>query len=752
MKLFACILIIGLLFTGCSPKLAPGETLFVGSTVKLDNMERGKVSKRTLKKELQGLVRPRPNTKVLGLRLKLWANRIPFLRKKFGEPPVLTSSVNFEKNTQVLENRLQNKGYFHATVSFDTVTRRKKTHVTFTSNVGPQYSIASVSFPADSSELSKAIAATAGRSLLKKGDPYDLDIIKAERVRIDERLKNVGYYYFSPDYLLMNVDSTVGDRKVNIMIRVKPETPGNARQVYRINDIIVHADYSLTHASDTSHVKSDSSLYNGYFIIDPAHTFKPKVFNRTLVIRPGEVYNRDDHNLSLNRLVSLGVYKFVKVQFEQVQTDTANLLNAYYYLTPLPKKSIRLEAGALNKSNNATGSELTLSWRNRNLLRAAELLTVSAFAGVERQISGQQPSVSTNRFGADIHFIVPRITFPFRFNTSSEFVPQTRMNLGYELYNRTDQYSLNSFKLNVGYVWKEHITKEHQLNVFSINYVHPLNITPSFSKELLNNPTLERSIEKQFIIGSNYNYNYNSQVRPNRKTHNIYFNGNIDLSGNLLGLLTGADENDKKTILSVPFAQYVRVEPELRHYFRFRNSKTNMLASRMIIGLGLAYGNSDAMPFAKAFFIGGTNSIRAFRARSLGPGTWYGGNADTSRRFLPDQPGDIKLELNTELRFRITSIINGALFVDAGNIWTVKEDSLRPGSKFSGKFLNQLAVGAGFGLRIDLNLVILRGDLAFPIRKPWLQADPWVLNNIRFNERNWRRENMIFNLAIGYPF
>lgn len=743
MRALFYILILSSFVSACSPKLAPGETLFVGSEVKIENASTGSREKKALSKELAGLVRPRPNSKFLGIRFKLMFNRIPFLGKKLGEPPVLTSSVNFEKNTQVLQNRLHNRGYFHATVQFDSATRRKKTKATFTANVGPQYTIDSVSFPTDSSDLGKAIARTAGRTLLKSGDAYDLDVIKSERARIDARLKNRGYYYFNPDYIIVNVDSTIGGHRVNLMLRIKPETPRDARHVYRIKDIIVHADYELNN-TDTSSVKPDSSLYNGYFIIDPEKRFKPKVFDRTLVIKPGEIYSRADHNLSLNRLISLGIYKFVKVQFEEVQSDTARLLNAYYYLTPHPRKSIRAEVGALNKSNNATGSEITLSWKNRNLLRGAELFTVSAFAGIERQISGQQPAVTTNRFGTDLNFIVPRITFPFKFNTSSEFVPQTRMNVGYELYNRTDQYSVNSFKLNVGYVWKEHITKEHQLNVFSINYVEPMHITPEFQSELNSNPTLARSIEAQFIIGSNYNFNYNSQVRPNRRRNNLYFNGNVDLSGNVLALLTGAKSTNKKTLFRVPFAQYIRFEPELRHYLRLSNTKNHVLASRIIVGVGYAYGNSDAMPFSRAFFIGGTNSLRAFRARSVGPGTYYGGNADTARRFLPDQPGDLKLELNTELRFNITSIVNGALFVDAGNIWTLNDDPLRPGSKFSGKFLSQLAVGAGFGLRLDLNLVILRGDIAFPLLKPWLKNNQHTFSDVK--------KEYIFNLAIGYPF
>ncbi len=737
------ILIVVSCLAGCSPKLPPGENLYVGSTVKIEGDTKGAKERKALKSQLTGLIRPRPNSKFLGIRFKLWANRIPFIGKRIGEPPVLASTVNFDKNTQVLQNRLQNKGYFQSIVTFDTVTKRRKTSVTFTAKVGPQYTIDSISFPVDSSAISKAIAATSNRTLLKKDDPYDLDIIKAERARIDGRLKNQGYYYFSSDYIIVNVDSTIGGNKVNMMVRLKPETPGDARNVYHINDIIVHADYNL--ATDTSTKKPDSAVFRGYYIIDPNKKFKPIMFDRTLVIDTGDIYSRRDHNLSLNRLISLGVYKFVKVQFEEVQTDTARLLNAYYYLTPFPKKSIRAEIGGLTRSSNSTGSEFTVSWRNRNTLRAAELLTVSAFVGVERQVSGNQPAVSTNRLGANIDFTVPRITIPIRFNTNSEYVPQTKMNLGYELYNRSDQYTLNSFRLNIGYVFKEHLRNEHQLNVIAINYVYPQNITDKFQAELNRNPTLQRSIERQFIIGSNYNYNYNSQVRPNVRTHNLYFNGNIDLSGNLLGLIAKRDDQGNRYLLNgVPFAQFIRVEPELRHYLRFNNSKTNMLASRMIVGVGYTYGNSYSMPFSRAFFVGGTNSVRAFRARSLGPGTYYGGNADTARRFLPDQPGDIKLELNTELRFNLTSIFNGAFFIDAGNIWTVREDPLRPGSKFNGKFLSQLAVGAGFGLRVDLQLVILRGDLAFPLRKPWEQNQQVNFKGIR--------DDMIFNLAIGYPF
>lgn len=742
--------------------LPPNENLYDGSSVKIIvDSNTTKAQRKALATELKDLIRPKPNAKFLGMRIKLGLYNLgsdkglgKFIRN-MGEPPVLASTVSFEKNRSIIQNRLENRGYFKARVTFDTTTKNRKTTGIFTATPYVQYKIDSVSYPVDSSVLGKDIQRLTGnerRRLLRKGEPYDLDIIKAERTRIDTRLKDRGFYYFNPEYLLAKVDSTEGNHEVDIYMQLKPNTPRQAKEKYYLNDIYIYADYDVNRDT-TTRLRDSANFQNGYWIIDPQKKYKPKVFERTLVFQPGELYRRRDHNLSLNRLVNMGVYKFVKVQFEDIDTLN-NKLNAYYYLTPLPKRSIRAEISGLQKSNNATGTELSLSYRNRNTFKGAELFTATGFVGAETQIAGNQARIGTKRFGIDLNLYVPRIAGPVKFNTNSEFVPQTRFNLGYEFFNRTSQYTLNSFKGSYGYVWKNALTNEHQLNVVQLNYVEPLKITEDYKNEIANNITLARSIERQFIIGSMYNYNYNSNARPNRKKHNFYLNGNADVSGNLLGLITGANQDNRKYIFNAPFSQYIRGEVEGRHYLRFRRNSETVLASRLLMGVGHAYGNSTTMPFIKQFFIGGTNSIRAYRARSLGPGTYYGGNlATTNNAFLPDQPGDIKLEMNTELRAKLFSIVHGAVFVDAGNIWTTREDTARPGSKFTGKFLNQLAVGAGVGLRFDITLLVLRVDLSIPIRKPYLTDGPdWVFNDINFKDRDWRRENLVLNLAIGYPF
>jgi outer membrane protein assembly factor BamA len=579
---------------------------------------------------------------------------------------------------------------------------------------------------------------------LKKGDPYDLDVIKAERERIDTRLKNRGFYSFSADYLVVELDTAVGDHQVDMAVKIKEGTPPEAKNVYHINNVTVFAEYGLH--MDTTHNRGYVTP-EGYRIIDTAKLLRPVVFRKTLVLKPGNIYKTSDVNSSLSRLVSLGVFKFVKIRFQPQDTSDANdRLNTFYYLTPSARKSIRFEASGLTRSDNTTGGELALQWRNRNLLRGAELFTASLFGGLEQQRIGGGVTVNTQRYGVDLNLYIPRIISPIPLNTSAAFVPKTRINAGYEIFNRSTEYTLTSAKGSFGYIFKNSLTTENQVTVLGINYVRPTNITPTYQKQLDSNIMLARAIERQFIIGPSYNFNYNSQARPNRRMNNYYFNGNVDLSGNLMGLFSGADvrKGKERTLFNVPFAQYVRFEADFRHYLSF--NKYTMIASRVTGGVGIAYGNSYTMPFIKQFFAGGANDIRAFRSRALGPGSYYA--VDPNKKvFLPDQPGDVKLEANVEYRTKLFSIVRWALFADAGNIWTREADSSRPGSQFTSHFLDDMAVGIGTGLRFDLSILVLRIDFAVPVRVPWLaQGDKWQFRRVS------DISNYVLNLAIGYPF
>lgn len=743
-----------------STKSVPqGDALYTGASVSAVNDTIAKKKNRDVQKQLGALTRPRPNKKFLGMRFKLWMYNLAgnpkgergirgWLKYKVGEPPVLLSDVNLSHNVEVLKSYLENKGYFHAKVKSDTTVKGKKASAQYSAITGEQYTIAAVHFPDSSSTLSTKVRESMPNTLLKPGDPFDLAVIKTERIRIDDYLKENGFYFFNPDNLLINVDSTVGNRQVNLYVSLKAQTPEEAREVYHINDVYIYTAFNLreTTVADTS--KKNAEFYQGYYVVDRRKFYKPKLFSQAMPFNPGDIYSRTEHNTAISRLINLDIFKFVKNRFEVVPHADSSLLNVYYYLTRLPKKSLRIEVRGNTKSNNLTGSNITLGWKNRNTFNAGEILSINANAGFEVQYSGQLRGFNTFRYGAEAALTFPRFLVPFfNFNTRGGYMPRTKASISYEILNRQKLFSMNSFTFNFGYNWKENSRKEHELIPFTVTYANPINVTDEYFEAAANNSTLLRAVERQFILGSTYSFTYNNLL-GNTPTNGFYFNGVLDVSGNVAGLLTGAAGKAKKgdtvKIMDAPFSQYVKTDFDFRFYRRV--GKNSVWANRIITGIGIPYGNSGELPYIKQFFSGGNNSIRAFRSRSVGPGSFKDPNDST---FF-DQSGDIRLELNSELRFPLSGIIHGAVFVDAGNIWLWRENPDKPGAKFSKDFLKELAVGAGVGLRFDFNFLVLRLDLATPLRKPWLNR--WVMNDIDFKNKDWRKENLVFNIAIGYPF
>ncbi len=770
MKRFYIIVLVfsaGVIFTACSNtrKLPPGESLYVGASIKVEAPDLKKGERSAIKSRLSPLTRPNPNKKILGVRFKLAMYNLAgnpkkrksprgWLKYTVGEPPVLLSDVNLDHNQKVLESTMQNVGYFKAQTFADTVVKKRKATAVYTVRPGHQYKIDSIFFDKDSAQVLKTIDSSSVNTFFKRDDPFDLSIVKLERDRIDNYLKERGFYYFDPDYVRVRVDSTIGAEKVNLYVSTKPQTPDIAKQVYYINDVFIFPTYQLSSPSGDT-LKKNAKLYDGYYVVDRRNRYKPRMFREAMRFSPGDVYSRTDQNTSLNRLVNLGVFKFVKNRFEVVPRADSTQLDAYYYLTPLQKKSLRAEVNGSTKSNNLTGSSLTLGWRNRNTFRGGELLSIDATGGFEVQFSGNFRGYNTYRAGAEANLAFPRFIVPFfRLNTSSAYVPRTNIKLGYDMLTKNKLYTLNSFRAEFGYVWKENLYKEHTLNPIAINYVQPIKVTQIYIDSAKEQPILNKAIEKQFIVGSNYNFNYN-QLQNDRKT-GLYFNANLDLSGNILGLVTGADEKagKVKNIFNAQFSQYVKTEFDLRYYLKVGATTNTLLANRIIVGIGVPYGNSRELPYVKQFFVGGTNSIRAFRSRSLGPGSYRDPN--TTNASFADQSGDMKLELNTELRAKLFGPIYGAVFIDAGNIWLYNEsvDTVpRPGVKFTKDFYKELAVGGGVGLRVDVSILVIRLDLAIPLRKPWLpEKDRWVINQIDFTSPAWRKDNLILNLGIGYPF
>jgi hypothetical protein len=377
------------------------------------------------------------------------------------------------------------------------------------------------------------------------------------------------------------------------------------------------------------------------------------------------------------------------------------------------------------------------------------MFSINASVGTEVQINGRYKGFNTYSAGVEAKLLIPRFMAPLHFRNEGGYVPRTTLMLGYDLLRKQKLYTMESMRARFGYNWRKSIQKEHELNLISLNYVDPLVVTQLYKDSAAGNRTLLKVVERQFILGSGYNYNYNGLAGLPLMSGGMYFNGNVDLSGNIAGLLTGASAKDgkQKNIFNAPFAQYIRLESDLRKYKKL--SARSVWANRVIIGIGIPYGNSSQLPYIKQFFVGGTSSLRGFRSRSVGPGTYQ----DTiSKLFLPDQSGDIKLELNTELRAKLFGILHGAIFLDAGNVWLFRKDTLKPHGEFSGKFLKELAVDAGIGFRFDVTFMMVRFDIAFPLRRPYPPGQEWIIDQVRVLQRGWRKQNIVYNLGIGYPF
>ncbi len=755
---YLCALLMICMLCACSNTLhlPQGQRLFKGSKVSIEDAEASRKEQKLLKKDLAGLVRPRPNTKTLGMRLKLRAYTLAgdtkktkgirrWLRNKVGEAPVLTSHVQLNTNTDIMENYLQNRGYFNADVSarFDTMNKRKATAL-FSVRTGPQYIINEVYFRKDSSQVWYDIDSNFKHTMLTPGSPFNLDVIKAERSRIDRMLKEVGYFYFKPDYIMVVTDSSIGDHKVNMYVRLKHrEIPPEAYSKYFINDVFIYANYRLRgKRQDTG--KENKVLVDSYYVIDPKNSYKPEVLAQAMVFEKGDEYSLDDQNASLSRLVNMGNFKFVKNRFDLAGDS---LLDVYYYLTPHPDKSLRFEAGALTQNDNRAGSKGSISWRHRNTFRGAEEFMFKILGGFEAQYSGPVKQPTIYNFGSEASLSFPRFVVPFmKIQTVSRYVPRTIIKLKYNYESSANLINITSYNASYGYTWKEGTRKEHQFFPFNFTYVKTDTIGSPESLGLLYSNLIFNGI----IIGPTYEFTYSSQVGAPQK-HTFYFNGRIDLSGNILGIAQKADyETNLKTLFGSPYAQYAKIQPDFRHYLRLSDAAT--LASRVMIGIGIPYGNSNALPNIKQFWAGGNSDLRGFPSRLVGPGTFNEYDSANSRRFIQTL-GDMKLEANVELRQTIYKFLKLGVFAEAGNIWLVNDNPSFPGGTISNNFYKELAADVGMGLRFDFKILILRLDMGMPVRKPWLpEGERWVVDKIQLQDPTWKKRNLIFNIAIGYPF
>ncbi|MEN7546637.1 BamA/TamA family outer membrane protein [Rapidithrix thailandica] len=755
-----------LLLSGCTglKTLNKGEKLYSGAEIHYKG--KGKKSlKGKVEAELEEVIeKPVPNEKLLVSRPKLWLYRIAgtpkkekgfkyWMKNKLGSPPVLSTEADPERASLLLENRLANNGYFAAKVDYELLQHPKTMGVRYWAELQNPYYLDSIYFPEGDTPLIQAIQEQKKESSLEPGSMYNLTGLKYERARIEAALKEQGYYFFHQEYLLFKVDSTVGDKRMHVYLDLKEEIPEKAKHPYTIRNIYVYLDQnrnSLPEGQDT--LKIDQ-----YYFFEGRRKVKPKALIHNILLSPGETYSGLAFQRTLKRLNALDIYKFVNVSFEE--TGSGAQLDMHIELLLNPKRSLQMEFNYVTKSNNYTGPFVSITQSNRNLFSGMENLSLRLRSGFETQWGQEQNNQTSYELGLEGEIRFPKAFLPLVLGEqrSRRYLAQSRLKAGVTLLNRPRYFKTASFDVSFGYRWWTTERNSFSFDPVAVNYIRLLEAHEGLDSLLQVNKQLEDQVGNQMILGNRFVFTYNTPFTPKDLTY-FYWNVDIEMAGNLMYLgdkIFGgrtASEGGPRNALGVPYVQYAKVSNEFRFYKRL--SKNSLWVNRLFVGVGYPYGNSELIPYAKQYFVGGANSIRAFVARQVGPGSFLAQNLQENQVFL-DQTGDIRLELNTEWRFPVFSYLKGALFVDAGNVWLVRKDELRKGEGvFSmDRFYKELAVGAGFGLRLDVEFFVLRLDWAFPLMIPYLpEGERWVGGEVNPLKKEWRQKNLLFNLAIGYPF
>jgi outer membrane protein assembly factor BamA len=736
--------ILLLFLLSCNPTkyVKPDELFLQKNKLKID-------SRKIDKDDLENIIKQKTNRKILGLfRVHLGAYNL--FNKKTGEMPVIYDSLLTEKTVKQLNLYVNNRGYFNNKVTYITKQNKNRINVEYKITAGKPYIIKKVNYKIEDKEIIDRAIYILGKTMVRPGNNFDIDVLDLERERIKKEMKNEGYYYFNKEFIKYKVDSTIGNNEVDIYLYINNQIINDElndtvyskeHSKYYINDIKLHIQDTIT--EDTIRYKELDIIYNNKL------KYRPRMLNHALSLRKSNLYYLDDQQSTYRHLSELKLFKNVNITFEDIGN---NKLNTNIYLTPTKIKSFSIESIGTNSAGNL-GIEGNLIYQNKNLFRGGEHLTVKLNGGLEIQqlINEEQEEINflglpfnTIEFGPEINLEFPRFLLPVNLEKFSKRAnPKTNLNLLFNLQKRPE-YVRNLTQITFGYFWKETRFKKHFINPINISVIN-LEPTIAFQEKLKNenNPFILNSFQNHFINSTTYSFIYNNQ-RINKITNFTFFKFNAEFAGNIQSAynnLTNKPYDNPDTesynLFNIRYAQFVKTDFDLRHY---NQSKTTSFVKRINVGIGKPYGNLNVLPFEKSYYGGGANSIRAWQARSLGPGSL----SDSLTENSLNQIGELKIEGNVEYRFDITKLFEGAAFIDAGNIWILSEDEDRPNAEFkSDKFWKDIAIGVGIGLRLDFNFFLIRFDLAAKLK------DPAGLNPEKL-ELIWNAPTL--NLGIGYPF
>jgi len=730
-------MIIALMMGSCTgmKNISVEDPLYVGHEITFTEK-----SKRNIEiiQSTKGVLKPEPNKSLLWIRPALALNNMlseKAKKKKFWKnkvmDPILLSQTNSAQVSTALQNRIFHHGYFHNKVAVDTIRLgNRKVKFNYSVTLGQPYKFDTIAFPKPSTDLAAKLKSS--ESLLKKGEIYSLDVIKNERIRIDQNVKENGYIYFNPEFIVIKADTVTGDHQINAEVTIKPETPPESKRAYTIRNVFIHDDHELDSKT------LDTLQFKDYYLISQNKSLRFDALQQGIFLKPGELYSLSNYRHTVRYMNELPIIRNANLKFlPYKKTDS---LDVTLYLSQRKRYAYSTEFNAIFRSTNYFGPGVVFSYTDRNRNKGSEMFKVNLRGRVEVQVVDGELNPAYE-LGLEANYTLPKFYPSFLFNTAKTSLPKTNISVGYNLFNRLDLYRLNSVYTNFGYRWSKSDRFIHSFNPIEVIFTKIPESTKSeeFKEYLAENPGVQRSFDEQFIVGTGYEITY----QPLSNRHDFYFRGGIDLSGNLLnGLYSAAnastDSLGRYTLLGVPFSQYLRTRIDLRYSFNF--NQQSKLVTRFSTGLGIPLGNSDAIPYIKQFYVGGTNSLRSFIARSVGPGS------EVPPEGYNDLTGDIRIEGNLEYRFTMAGKLKGALFLDAGNIWLYKEDESRPNGAFHfSSFVKEIAISSGWGLRWDFDFIVARLDFAYTLRTPYLpDGERWATT---FNF--W---NPAINIAIGYPF
>lgn len=662
--------------------------------------------------------------------------------------PVLVSDVRPETRVKMLKTILNNSGYLASTVNYDVVSGRnpKKANIDYTVDVGEPYRLDSIIFfNDDRTGIYHFIDSVARMSTyLVNGSQFSVDSLAAERVRITNAMRNRGYYYFRPEYIEFLADTLITPGSIALKFSIADNIPGLAFRRFRtgrIETIVLRTSERRPGVPDTLNTPK------GEIVVFRPSKLRPNLLPSCITFRQGRYFSVRDMDRTQTRLSRLGIFGNIQIQPVPVDTSASDATLDVYITCQFERPmEATVEANVTSKSNSYLGPGIVLGLTNNNMFGGAERFSINLSGSYEWQTGRRRSTVlNSYEFGLSASLAFPRLLAPAFVRRTNRELNWTTVSLSGNLLNRPHYFRMAEVTAGINYEWNYNRRVSNVFTPFKLSYTKLMRTTHEFDSIMRENPAVALSFENQFIPEMNYTYNYEKWLE---REHNNGFNfsATVKEAGNIFwALWRMCGVKGRKTLFGMPFSQFIKGQAQLVYSRRLKAGTDQWLVSRVLIGAEHAYGNSSTVPYAEQFYIGGANSIRAFTVRSLGPGSYRAPESEKNGYF--DQTGTFKFELNSEYRFPIISVLHGAVFLDAGNIWLLKKDPLRPGGLLERKtFLRDIALGTGVGLRVDIGMMVIRGDLGYGLHSPY-KTDKRGYFNIPFG-----RDAFAFHLAIGYPF